>query len=58
MGTEIVPGSQVWRIRWMHAEAIRNPIHAFLPVQCSMCEIVHCHNEEGFFSSSDVAVSS
>ena len=31
------------------AEAIQNSIHAFLPVQCSMCEIVHCHNEKDFF---------
>ena len=40
------------------AEAIRNPIHVFLPVQCSMCEMMHCHHEEEFFSSSYVAVSS
>ena len=30
-------------------EAIRNPIHAFLPVQCLMCEMVHHHHEKGFF---------
>ena len=31
------------------AGAIPNPIHDFLPMQCSMCEMVHCHHEEGFF---------
>ena len=31
------------------AEEIRNPIHAFLPVQCSMCEMVRCHHEKRFF---------
>ena len=40
------------------AEAIRNPIHGFLPVRCSMCEIVHCYYVKGFISSSNVAVSS
>ena len=31
------------------AEAIQNLIHAFLPVQYSMCKMVHCHHEKGFF---------
>ena len=39
-------------------EAIRNTIHAFLPVQCSMCEMVHCHSEKESFSSSNVSISS
>ena len=30
------------------AEAIRHPTEAFLPVQCLMCEVVHCHNEKEF----------
>ena len=30
-------------------EAIRNPIYLFLPVQCSICQMAHCHNEKGFF---------
>ena len=42
----------------MDAEAIWNPIHAFLPMHCSMCEMVHCHAEKGLFSSSNVIVSS
>ena len=40
------------------AEAIRNPIYVFLPVLCSMRDMVHCYHEKGFFSSSNVAVSS
>ena len=39
-------------------EVIWYPNRAFMPVQCSMCEIVHRHHEEGFFSSSKVVVSS
>ena len=39
------------------ADTIRKPFHAFLPVQCSMCKIMHCDHENGFFSSSNVAVS-
>ena len=30
----------------VNADAIRNPIHASLPMQCSMRETVHCHLEE------------
>ena len=40
------------------AEAIRSPIHAFLLVQCSMCEMDHYHHEKGFSSSLNMAVSS
>ena len=25
----------------VYAEAIRNPIHAFLPLECSICDMVH-----------------
>ena len=39
----------------MHTETIRNPIHAFLPVQSSTCEVVRCHHGKGFFFSSYVA---
>ena len=39
-------------------EAIRNPIYAYLPAQCLMCEMVHCHHEKEFFSFSNVAFSS
>ena len=58
-------GSETDNSRWgpclentVDVEAIRNPIHAFLSVQCSMCEIMHCHHEKGFFSPSNVTVSS
>ena len=36
-------------VNTMDPEAIRNLIHAFSPVQCSMCEMVHCHHETFFF---------
>ena len=40
------------------AESIRNPIHAFSLVQCSISEMVYCHHEKGFFFSSNVPLSS
>ena len=39
----------------MDAEAIRNPINAFLPVQYTMREMMHCDHKKGF-SSSNVAI--
>ena len=40
------------------AEAIRNPICAFLPVKSLMCEMVQCNHEKRVFCFSNVAISS
>ena len=54
--TAIYLGLRTDNSRWgpglenrLDAEAIRNPIHAFLPVKYSMFEMVHCQHEKGFF---------